>query len=421
MGGPRLPLGTMCQSGAMPRFEAFRGLRYAPDLAPIGQVIAPPYDIIDSVERVHFATRHPANAVLVELPEPDLQGGRDRYQVATQLFSRWLGEGIIRPDPVPCLYPYRMTDTDGRASTGVIGALGLAPPGEESDILPHEQTLPKPKSDRLDLLKATRANLSPIWGLSMKPGLTATFDPTDDEPTADTYDDEGVRHQLWVLDDRDAIAAIAEAVAQAPVVIADGHHRYETARTYQAECRAANGNAPGPHDLIMTLIVELAEDQLTVGAIHRTVSGLPDDFDLVAACAPWFEVVRAGAADERTLGALAESQSMALVTGGNAYLLLPPPETYEAAGNDLDSTLIALLLSHLPPHESTHRHSVGEAMSAIQGGEAQAAFVLRPVTVRQIEQWAAARDRMPPKTTYFSPKPRTGMVFRSLDMEPSDN
>jgi uncharacterized protein (DUF1015 family) len=309
-----------------------------------------------------------------------------------------------------------MTDTAGRTSTGVLGALGLAQPGQESDILPHEQTLPKPKSDRLDLLRATRANLSPIWGLSMTSGLTATFDPTDDEPVADAYDDDGVRHQLWVLDDADAIAAVAAAVAASPVVVADGHHRYETARTYQGEVRAANGNEAGPHDLILALIVELAEDQLTVGAIHRTVSGLPEDLDLTEAMAAWFDVVRAGAADERTLGALADSNSLTMVWRGHAYLLLPHAEAYEEAGNDLDSSLIATALGHLPPHEVMHRHSVGEAMAALQGGEAEAAFLLRPVTVAQIEEWAQARRRMPPKTTYFSPKPRTGMVFRSLDL-----
>jgi len=134
--------------------------------------------------------------VLVELPEADLTGGRDRYAVATDLFLRWQAEGILAVDPQPCLYPYRMTDTAGRSTTGVIGALGLAEPDAESDILPHEQTLPKPKSDRLDLLRATKANLSPIWGLSMADGVTATFDPTDDEPVADAYEDEGVRHQL---------------------------------------------------------------------------------------------------------------------------------------------------------------------------------------------------------------------------------
>jgi uncharacterized protein (DUF1015 family) len=399
----------------MPRFEPFRGLRYAPNLAPIGQVIAPPYDVISSAERVHLASRHPANSVLVELPEPDLQGGKDRDRVATELCTRWQSEGILAADPTPCLYPYRMTDTAGRSSTGVIGALGLADPREESDILPHEQTLPKPKSDRLDLLRATRANLSPIWGLSMSAGLTATFDPTDDEPTADAYDDDGVRHQLWVLNDPDSIAAIAKAVAAAPVVIADGHHRYETSRTYQAEIREANGGKPGPHDLVLALIVELAEDQLTVGAIHRTLSGLPADFDLVGAFAERFDVVRAGHADDRTLSALGDSNSLALVTGGDAYLLLPHAATYEEAGNDLDSSLIAVALSHLPPHESSHRHSVSEAMEAIASGDAQAAFLLRPVTVAQIEEWAGARLRMPPKTTYFSPKPRTGMVFRSLD------
>ncbi|MGA2932103.1 MAG: DUF1015 domain-containing protein [Acidimicrobiales bacterium] len=400
----------------MPRFEPFRGLRYRPDLAPIAQVIAPPYDVITPTERVHLASRHQANAVLVELPEADLRGGRDRYAVATDLFARWQADGVIGADPEPSLYPYRMTDTSGRATTGVIGALGLADPGEESDILPHEQTLPKPKSDRLDLLRATRANLSPIWGLSMAAGVTATFDPTDDEPVADAHDDDGVRHQLWALSDADAVAAIGAAVATAPVVLADGHHRYETARVYQAECREANGGLPGPYDLVMALIVELSEDQLTVGAIHRTISGLPEDFDLVGALSEWFDVVRAGAADDRTLGALADSSSLALATGGRAYLLLPHADELEHAGDDLDSNLIATVLEGLPPHEVMHRHCVAEAMEALEHGEGQAAFLLRPVTVKQIEEWANERRRMPPKTTYFSPKPRTGMVFRSLDI-----
>ena len=307
----------------MPRFEPFRGLRYASDLAPVAQVIAPPYDVITPTERVHLASRHQANSVLVELPEADLQGGRDRYAVAADLFSRWLAQGILRVEDGPSLYPYRMTDTTGRSTTGVVGALGLAEPGEEGDVLPHEQTLPKPKTDRLDLLRATRANLSPIWGLSMATGVTATFDPTDDEPVADAYDDDGVRHQLWVLSEVDAVAAIGAAVGAAPVVLADGHHRYETARAYQAERRAANGGQAGPYDLVMALVVELAEEQLSVGAIHRTVSGLPEGFDLVGALSESFDVVRAGAADARTLGALQDSRSLALVTGGEAYLLLP--------------------------------------------------------------------------------------------------
>ncbi len=400
----------------MPRFEAFHGLRYRPEVAPLAQVIAPPYDVITPTERVHLASRHQANAVLVELPEADLSGGRDRYAVASDLFYRWLNDGILAADPEPSLYPYRMTDTSGRTTTGVIGLLGLADPGEESDILPHEQTLPKPKSDRLDLLRATRANLSPIWGLSMADGVTATFDPTDDEPVADAYDDDGVRHQLWVLNDPDTIGAVSAAIARAPVVLADGHHRYSTAQTYQAEARDANGNQPGPHDLVLALIVELSEDQLTVGAIHRTISGLPEDFDLIGALGERFDVVRAGSADDRTLGALAESHALALVTGGQAYLLLPHADILELEGNDLDSNLIAAVLAELPHHDVMHRHSVAEALEALEHGDGQAAFLLRPVTVKQIENWANDRRRMPPKTTYFSPKPRTGTVFRSLDI-----
>ena len=400
----------------MPRFEPFQGLRFRSEVAPLAQVIAPPYDVISASERSHLASRHRANAVLVELPEADLSGGRDRYMVAADLFARWQAKGILLADPGPSLYPYRMTDPSGRATTGVIGALGLADPGEESDILPHEQTLPKPKSDRLDLLRATRANLSPIWGLSMAAGVTATFDPTDDDPVADVFDDDGVRHQLWVLNDADTVAAVGAAIATAPVVLADGHHRYETARAYQAERRQASGGAPGPYDLVMALVVELAEEQLTVGAIHRTISGLPEDFDLVSALAPWFDVVRAGASDDRTLGALAGSSSLTLVAGGQAYLLQARPEVQEQEGNDLDSNLIAAVLATLPPHEVMHRHNVAEAMDALRDGEGQVAFLLRPVTVKQIDEWANERRRMPPKTTFFSPKPRTGMVFRSLDL-----
>jgi uncharacterized protein (DUF1015 family) len=250
----------------------------------------------------------------------------------------------------------------------------------------------------------------------MAVGVTATFDPTDDEPAADVYDDDGVRHQLWVLNDADTVAAVRAAIATAPVVLADGHHRYETARAYQAERRQASGGAPGSYDLVMALVVELSEDQLTVGAIHRTISGLPEDFDLVGALSRWFDVVRAGAADDRTLGALAGSSSLTLVAGGQAYLLLAHPEVQEQEGNDLDSNLIATVLAALPPHEVMHRHSVTEAMEALRDGEGQAAFLLRPVTVKQIDEWANERRQMPPKTTFFSPKPRTGMVFRSLDL-----
>jgi uncharacterized protein (DUF1015 family) len=396
----------------VPRFEPFVGLRYDPEVVHLDQVIAPPYDIIEPPERSRLASRHAANAVHVELPEADLRAGLDRYQVAAQLLAAWQADGILRPEDGPAFYPYRMITPEGASSTGVIGALGIDEEGGE--VLPHEETLPKPKSDRYDLLTATRANLSPIWGLSLARGLSETLH-TEGRPVVDVLDDDGVRHQLWVTDDDAQVAAIAQAVHRAPVVVADGHHRYDTARNFRRDQRAANGERAADHDLIMAFIVELAEDQLTVGPIHRALSGLPDGTDLPALFANLFEVVRAGDSSEQVVSALGESQSLALVTADDAYMLLPRAGAAEALGSDLDSSLVSAVLEQLPDATSTHRHSWQEALASLRSGEAQAIVLLRPVTVAQISAWAEARRRMPPKTTYFSPKPRTGMVFRTLE------
>ncbi|MHB8320252.1 MAG: DUF1015 domain-containing protein [Acidimicrobiales bacterium] len=396
----------------MPVFQPFKGVRYSSAAVHVDQVIAPPYDVISSAERVRLASRHPANSVLLELPEPDLPAALDRYQVASKLLETWLSDGTLITDERPSLYTYKMTSPNGSASTGIIGALGIEPAGS-NDVLPHEETLPKPKSDRLDLLRSTCANLSPIWGLSLSGGLSKTFEPTT-PATSEAFDDDGVLHQLWVVSDEAQIKEISESVASSPVVIADGHHRYETAQAYRREMRAMNADAPGDYDYVMALIVELSDEQLCVGAIHRTVAGLPPDFDFLKVFDKYFEIIRAGFNDARTVGALVDSGSMALVLQRDAYLLTPRPVAYEAANSDLDSSLVAVTLNDLPAHTSTHRHTANEAIEAVNRGEAQAAVLLRPATVEQIANWARDRRKMPPKTTFFSPKPRTGMVFRVL-------
>jgi len=373
-------------------------------------VVAPPYDVVGPEERTRLAGRHSANAVRVELPEPDHRGGLDRYQHAARQLERWQDDGILRRDPRPSLYAYRMTTSDGQTTNGVIGALGIDD-RSAADILPHEQTLPKPKSDRLDLLRATRSNLSPIWGLSLGTGLTATFEQAG-PPDASAKDGDQVTHELWVIDDPSVIAGVTGAVGAAPVVLADGHHRYETARTYH---RDLGGSGADGSDLVMALIVELAADQLHVGPIHRALSELPDGLDLVDAFSSWFDVTRAGDFDERTTGALGESQSLALIMASGAWLLSPKDGTPEAAGASLDSSMVALVIAELPDHELEFVNSWSEAVGAIASDAAQAVVLLRPVTVDQIADWARAGRRMPPKSTYFHPKPRTGMVFRSLD------
>ncbi len=394
----------------VPRFEPFSGLRYDPTV-PLDKVIAPPYDVVGPEERAQLASRHEANSIHVELPEDDSAGGLDKYQAAARLLRSWLDRGIVHRDSVPSMYAYRMIEPGGGVTTGVMGALACEPDG--GDVLPHEQTIPKDMSDRLDLLRACRANLSPIWGLSLTQGLSETFEPSGD-PEREATDDQGVVHQLWVVDDPDAIASVSGAVAQSPVVIADGHHRYETACAYRAE-RRASGNQPGGYDFVMALVVELAEDQLSVGAIHRLLNGVPNHARLPEGLSDWFEYERAGEASEQVVGDLVSSATLTLVTHGEAWALTPRPETRSAASSDLDSSLVAVALAKLPEVTVSYSHGWSEAMTSVKDGRAEAALLLRPVSVAQISDWAHARRRMPPKSTYFHPKPRTGMVFRPLE------
>ena len=395
----------------MPRFEPFAGLRYDTARVDLSMVVSPPYDVISPDERAQLVARHSANAVRIELPEPDHRAGLDRYDSAANQMMRWQDEGILVPDPSPSLYAYRMVPPGGRATNGVIGALGLDDESASS-IFPHEQTLPKAKTDRLDLLAATRANLSPIWGLSLTPGFSQTFERSG-PPRCQAVDGDGVTHQLWVIDDEPVIRAVREAVGDSGVVLADGHHRYETARTYR---QARPGDAGA--DEVMALIVELSEEQLDVGPIHRALSGLPDGLDLVDSCSSWFDVTRVGDFDSRTTSALGESGALALLMASGTWLLSPKDGTAEAAGSELDSSMVALVIAELPDHDLTYLNSWRDGVRAVADEEAQAVLLLRPVSVDQIAEWARAGRRMPPKSTYFHPKPATGMVFRSLDVTP---
>ena len=401
----------VCYAGPVPRFRPFAGLRYEPSIA-LDKVIAPPYDVVGPDERAELAARHGANAIHVELPVEDFRAGLDRYQAAARRFASWQEDGIVVADPWAAFYAYRMTVPGGPATTGVIGALGCEPAG--GDVLPHEQTIPKDMSDRLDLLRACHANLSPIWGLSLARGLADAYRP-EGPPKAEAVDDEGVTHSLWVLDSPAVMERIMRAVDEAPVVIADGHHRYETALAYMAERRAANGDAPGDYDSVMALVVELSEDELSVGPIHRTVSGVNPEVDLAEAFGHWFDTVHVGPTEDQLVGAVATSRALALVTETDVWLLTPREQAYVEAGSDLDSSLLTLVTDTLPGVDVAFEADWRAAVASVTAGGAQAAVLLRPVTVDQIADWAHARQRMPPKSTFFRPKPRTGMVFRSLE------
>lgn len=398
---------AVCYAGAMPRFEPFSGLRYAPDL-DLSQLICPPYDVVSPEEREKLAASHPANAIHVELPVEDGESGLDRYANAASLLDRWRADGSLVLDEAPAFYLLRMTHPDGRSTRGVIGALGCEPPG--GDVLPHEETIPKDKSDRLDLLRACRANLSPIWGLSLAGGLAELFD-TEGPAPATALDGSGVLHELWPITSRERVGAIASAVASSPVVIADGHHRYETALAYQAEQRSAGAGAGG-HDLVMALVVELSADELSVRAIHRTLHGVPADFDLLGAFEEVFEATPLPGGLPARMPEV--PKELVLVTTTGAWSLAARAAALEEARSDLDSSVVALAAAGIPGASTHHHHTPEAALAELRAGRADAAVLLRPVTVDQIAAWAHERRRMPPKSTYFHPKPATGLVFRLL-------
>ena len=397
----------------MPRFEPFTGIRYAPGDGALDDLVAPPYDVISPERRAQLAARHPHNAVHIDLPVGD--GGRSPYEVAAELFGRWQRDGVLVRDATPAFYTYRMDSTDesGRElhTLGVIGALELSRAGE-GDVLPHEHTTPKARSDRLEMLRSTRANLSPIWGLSPAAGLTDLL--RDSKVVGEWSASDGTRHQLGRIDDAERVDAIRAVVARAPIVIADGHHRYETSLAYRDESRARSMGSAGDAELTMMLVVELVEDELTVRPIHRLISGLPLDFDLVAALETWFEVTDAGAIEDSIANRMSDEGALCLVLPNRALFLTPRPEAM-AGVRDLDSSRLDVALAGMPPHELTFQHGVHHIVERVQRREAQAGVLLRPVRVAQINEIAEGGERMPPKSTYFHPKPSTGAVFRSFD------
>jgi len=393
----------------VPRFDPFVGLRYGPDATDLSGVICPPYDVIDEAQRRALEAEHEANCVRLELPQPS--GEHDRYRAAADLLRHWRAPGgPLAVDDGPAFYVYRMGFRDEagrpRQTTGVLGALGIEAPG--GDVLPHERTTPKDKQDRLDLLRATRTNLSPIWGLSLARGLTQACEPAG-PPDARATDMGGVHHRLWRIASPGVVSAIADTVASAPLVIADGHHRYEVGQAYQGE-----QGTGGPQDAILALVVELAADQLFVAPIHRLLSGLPAGWS-PEALSEWFEVSPTTAPDGGIVDQLVSAGGMALVMRSGTWLLRPRPALDEAAEMALDSSRLEVVLAAMRGVAVRYQHGWSTAVGAVANEDAEAAILVRPATVEQIAEVARRRERMPPKTTFFTPKPATGMVFRALD------
>lgn len=392
----------------MARLAPFRGTTYDTARVSPQDVVCPPYDVVSPPQRAALARRSPYNAIEVELPEE--APGVSRYDQAARLWRSWHEEGVVVVAPEPAFYLYKMTfraeDGSERATTGVFGALGIDS-DERGEVLPHEETTPKDRTDRLSLLRAARTNFSPIWGLSLAAGLGRLCE----EAVAGAgkgfkaRDDSGATHECWTMRDPAFLSQVSSLVATAPVLLADGHHRYETAGAYLKEAPHTPGTGA-----VLALVIELSEEQLNVEAIHRLIRGVAPE-ELVSHLARTFEVKEAPASPSEVREAMASEGALGLLTPGRNYLLAPR----SGDRDELDSARLRNALEGLGDAEVVYQHGLAEVTEAVASGVASAAVLLRPVSVRQIAATAHGAQRMPPKSTFFYPKLLTGTVFRELD------
>lgn len=391
----------------MPAFEPFRAVRYAAshDLAA---VTAPPYDVLSDADVDELAARDPHNIVHVDVP----RGGDTRYSAAAITFQDWLASGdlVVDGEPSFTIYRRRFTDATGRRRelSGVLGALEVV---DESsgEVLAHERTTPKASTDRLELTRATHANLSPVWCLSAYAGLSGLLDEPGEAVGTLTVD--GVEHVVERVTDPDRVDEIRKAVSSTPALIADGHHRYAVSRQYRDERRAEYDEDPGA-ELTLAFVGELVADQLSVEAIHRLYTGVTPD-DLAATLAARFDVEPAdGELTRDVLARMDRDGRLVLVRPDGWEWLRPKPGAFDDL-RTLDGLWLEETLGDSSA-EVTYQHGLDEVVDAVRAGRASAAVLIRPVSVEEIRRTADEGLLMPPKSTFFTPKLRTGLVIRDL-------
>jgi uncharacterized protein (DUF1015 family) len=438
----------------MAHIEPFRALRYDPNRVSIPQVVTQPYDKITPQMQDGYYAASPHNLVRVILGKEHASdhSGENRYSRAAQSFRDWRQQGIFVQDAQPSLYLYvqRFTVPGGTAELerrGII-ALGRIEDYSAGVVFRHEQTLAKPKADRLELLRATRAHFGQLFMLYSDPAaeIDALLAPTG-KPDIETTDEYGVSHQVWTISDPALVKLVQSKMRDKKLVIADGHHRYETALNYRnerlaaAENRGQSGQAtPASYELVMMTLVNMDSPGMVILPTHRVVHGLPS-FSAAAfrdgAC-PYFSVdeVDASVDAPRAKVILREAgrmgTAMLAVTADRVFLLdrakLVSPEIF--AGWSLSQQALDVVQLHkcllervLGISEEAIREQknvrymrdIGEAMSQVRDGEADVAFLMNPARMTQVRDIAFAGEVMPQKSTDFYPKLLTGLTIYALE------
>jgi uncharacterized protein (DUF1015 family) len=410
--------------------QPLRALHY--DLAKVGSlagVAAPPYDVIDPQQRADLAARSPYNVVRIDLPE----GEPDPYANAARTLERWREEGAVVRDDEPALWTLTQdyTGPDGRKLTrhGVFARVRVEDYGP-GRIRPHERTHPGPKEDRLRLTRATKANLSPIFSLYDDPTGAAAAVLAAAEPFDAVTDDDGTVNRLARVSDPAAIAAFQAALEPAELLIADGHHRYETARVYADEV-----GGEGEHRYVLMCLVALQDDGLTVFPTHRLIKDTTPQTQeaLGATLRELFTVEEIDQAQLRppdgdgplTMGYIdAHFKRAFRLTLKDQAIADRALDGMPDAYRHLDTAVLEALVLEGPlgltEDDIAHLRGLGysrtddEALQLVLSGDYDAAFLLRSTPVAQVRDVAAAGVNMPPKSTYFFPKVPTGLLFNPL-------
>ena len=423
----------------------FQALYYdqaqAGDLA---SVIAPPYDVIDTAALDRLYARSAHNVVRLTLNRE-----ADRYSAAAGALTDWRARGVLVRDQQPGLYYYVqdfvLSDGGRRQRGGLIGTVRLER-FASGNIRPHERTFAGPKADRLRLISACRANLSPIFGIY--PGCTEAFVPAQRQsnhelPWLEAHDDEGTRHRVWRLANPALINQIGSALKEATIFIADGHHRYETALTYRDQRRAAGDTDPeAPHNFVLMCLTSTEDPGLVVLPTHRVLHGAHSDADgWLSKLHQYFDI------DDFRPTPSGEGELLARVgrgTGRGCFglrlgtsdrgcaLTLRDVHVLDDILTDLDpvvryldvAVVDAFVLDRLfgvecrPAAEAgilTYTHDGTQALRDVSEGEATAALLLRPPSMDDVQAVCRAGQTMPEKSTYFFPKLPAGLVFSVLD------
>ena len=423
----------------MAEIKPFKALRFNTEKAgKIDELVCPPYDVISDEQRQAYLNENEHNIIRLELPK-----GENPYETASETLKSWLDSEILKRDDDDAVYIYEEEFTAYGQRKKFKGCIVRVKLEEFSKgvVLPHEETLSKAKEDRFNLMKATNCNFSQIYSLYMDSEhkiLNRLDRLSDCKPDVELTDNDNVTHRLWIVTDKDEINAICSDFADKKLYIADGHHRYETALNYRNYCRENNIKADGV-DYVMMMLVDMEHKGLVVYPTHRLVRNL-ENFNAEKAmndCKEYFDVsVKDNISEiEATLRTLYEQdkKAFAFYDGGDKWTLLVlknldiirsllPDKS--AASQGLDVTVLhTLVLEKLFGIDAenmakqinlTYTKYFDEAISSVQSGKAQCAFILNPTRVTEIRDVAAAGEKMPQKSTYFYPKLITGLVMNDL-------